>query len=250
MTTAGERQAAIEMHGLSRRYGRRWALANVSLRIPRGASVMLAGRNGSGKSTLLRVLATAIRPDAGSAAIEGFDLVDQRDEVRRRTTLLGHYAYTYDALSALQNLEITDRMLGRSTSRAALRELLGEVGLADRADDAVSGFSAGMRKRLSIARVLMQLEPAGARPGASVVFLDEPYNQLDPPGFRFVDRLFERLRERGATVVVATHLIERGAAICELGMVLEAGRLTWSGPAANLPREGGLQAAGLAEGVA
>lgn len=241
---------AIETRGLSRRYGRRWALANVSLRIPAGTSVLLAGRNGSGKSTLLRVLSTAIHPDAGSAAIDGFDLVAHREQVRRRITLLGHYSYSYDALSALQNLEITSRMLGGGAPRAALREVLAEVGLADRGDDAVAGFSAGMRKRLSIARILLQLEPRGSHPGTSVVFLDEPYNQLDPPGFRFVDRLFERLRDRGATVVVATHLLERSAALCSLGIVLEEGRLIWSGPAADLPREGGLQPASLTEGVA
>ena len=247
MTMDGQNGIAIEARDLSRRYGRRWALANVALRIPRGASVMLAGRNGSGKSTLLRVLSTAIRPDRGNAKIEGFDLLSQRAEVRKRTALLGPYTNSYEALSPLQNLTITANILGLPTTRAELLELLDQVGLAERSDDSVSGFSAGMKKRLSIARVLLQVEMEG---GASVVFLDEPYNQLDPPGFRFVDRLFERLRERGATVVVATHLIERGAAICDLGMVLEAGRLTWSGPAADLPREGGLQSAGLAEGVA
>ncbi len=238
---------AIEARELSRRFGRRWALINIALRVPRGASVMLAGRNGSGKSTLLRVLSTAIRPDRGTATIEGFDLLAARGEVRRRTALLGHWANTYEALSAVQNLEITAAMLGMKVHRGELLTLLDRVGLAERADDAVSGFSAGMRKRLSIARVLLQVEGEG---GASVVFLDEPYNALDPPGFRFVDHLFATLKARGATVVMATHLIERGAAICDRGVVLEAGRLTWEGPASELPSRGGLEPAILAEGVA
>ncbi|HEY0788415.1 MAG TPA: ATP-binding cassette domain-containing protein, partial [Thermoanaerobaculia bacterium] len=165
----------------------------------------------------------------------------------RRTALLGHWANTYEALSAVQNLEITAGMLGTKIHRPELLALLDRVGLAERADDAVSGFSAGMRKRLSIARVLLQVEGEG---GASVVFLDEPYNALDPPGFRFVDHLFATLRARGATVVRATHLIERGAALCDRGIVLEGGRLAWEGPASELPSRGGLEPAILAEGVA
>ncbi|HVR42027.1 MAG TPA: ABC transporter ATP-binding protein, partial [Thermoanaerobaculia bacterium] len=248
LSETGDGGFAIEASGLSRRYGRRWALANVSLEVPRGASVLLAGRNGSGKSTLLRLLATAIRPDRGTARIEGFDLVSGRDQVRRRTALLGHHANTWEALTALQNLAITADVLGRGRGRDELMPLLDEVGLADRADDAVGSFSAGMRKRLSIARMLLQVE--GEPSPASVVLLDEPYNQLDPPGFRFVDRMFERLRARGATMVIATHLIERGAGLCDLGIVLEGGRVRWSGRAADLPSQGGLEPAALAAGVA
>jgi ABC-2 type transport system ATP-binding protein len=118
--------------------------------------------------------------------------------------------------------------------------LLEEVGLAERAGDPVATFSAGMRKRLSLARTLLQ--------EASVVLLDEPYGALDPPGFRLVDRFFSLLRQRGTTVLVATHLLERGAALCDRGIVLEGGRLAWTGAARDLPREGGLQAAGLPEG--
>ena len=247
MTRSSDSSAAIEASQLSRRYGRRWALANVSFAIPRGASVLLAGRNGSGKSTLLRVLSTAIRADRGVARIDGLDIRSDRFEVRKRIALLGHYTNTYDALSAYQNLAISASLLGLPDSRSALMPLLEEVGLAERADDAIAGFSAGMRKRISIARVLLQVE---AEDGASVIFLDEPYNQLDPPGFRFVDGMFRRLKEKGATVMMATHLIDRGAKLCDLGMVLEGGRMIWSGPAGELPAHGGLEPAILTEGVA
>lgn len=232
----------MEAAGLSRRYGRRWALVDVTLQLPRGSALMVAGRNGSGKSTLLRVLATAIRADRGRGRVAGFDLRAERDEVRRRTALLAHPAYTYEALSALENLRITARFLSREARREALVPVLEEVGLAERADDAVETFSAGMRKRLSLARVLMQ--------EAEVVLLDEPYGQLDPPGFRFVDRLFGRLRQRGSTVVMATHLLERGADLCDQGLVLESGRVAWTGPAADLPGQAALSADGLAEGAA
>jgi len=221
---------AVEAAGLSRRYARRWALVDVTLRVPRGSALMVAGRNGSGKSTLLRVLATAIRPTRGSARVAGFDLVADPDDVRRRTALLGHASYTYDALTALENLRITARFLRRPHTRDALLALLEDVGLAERADDAVETFSAGMRRRLALARVLMQ--------EAEVVLLDEPYGQLDPPGFRLVDRLLGRLREGGRSVLMATHLLERGADLCDDALVLEAGRVAWAGPAADLNARG------------
>jgi ABC-type multidrug transport system ATPase subunit len=84
-----------------------------------------------------------------------------------------------------------------------------------------------MRKRLSLARTLLQDAP--------VVLLDEPYGQLDPPGFRLVDGLLGRLKDSGRTVLMATHLLERGGAVCDQAVVLEQGRLVWSGPAAQVP---------------
>jgi len=231
---------AVEARGVCRRYGRRWALVDVSFDVPRGTTLMVAGRNGSGKSTLLRVLTTAIRADRGTARIEGHDIHHAKPAVRARIALLTHQSYLYEALTALENLQVVARFLSRDARPPALVPLLEEVGLAERARDPVATFSAGMRKRLSLARALLQ--------GAPVVLLDEPYGELDPPGFRLVDRCLSLLRRRGTTVLLATHLLERGAALCDRGIVLEGGRLAWSGPARDLPREGGLEAAGLPEG--
>ena len=233
---------AIEADGLSRRYGRRWALADVSFRSRRGTATLVAGRNGSGKSTLFRLLATAIAPTTGSATIDGLDITTNVEEVRRHVALLAHHAHTYESLTAFQNLEVSARHLGTGTERDRLMDILNSVSLADRADDPVSTFSAGMRKRVSIARLLLQ--------DATVVMLDEPYAQLDPAGFKLIDRLFERMRDRGTTVLLSTHLLDRGAAMCEEGMLLRDGRLIWSGRAADLPAEGALEIAGMPEEVA
>jgi heme exporter protein A len=167
-------------------------------------------------------------------SVEGLDISDRRDEVRRRVGLLSHASYLYEALTALDNLRVAARFLGRDARRPALLEELRAMGLADRADDPVSTFSAGMRKRLTFARVLLQ-QP-------SLVLLDEPYGQLDPPGFRLVDDVVRGLRARGATVVMATHQLERGAALCDHGLVLERGRVAWTGPAGDLPARGVLAA--------
>jgi heme exporter protein A len=219
--------AAVEASGLCRRYGRRWALWDVGFTVARGARVMLTGRNGSGKSTLLRVLATALHADRGTARVLGHDVHADREAVRRRMALLGHHSYHYEALSARENLEVAARFLARDGSSAALLKSLEQVGLAARADDPVASFSAGMRKRLSLARVLLQ-EP-------ELVLLDEPYGELDPAGFALVDSLLETLRARGATVLMATHLLERGRALCEDALALENGQIVYAGPASALP---------------
>ena len=111
------RDLAVETTDLGRRYGRRWALAQVTLAVPAGARVMVTGRNGSGKSTLLRVLSTAIRADRGSARVAGHDVRRERAQVRRRVALLGHHSYHYEAFTALENLTAVARFLGSPPDR-------------------------------------------------------------------------------------------------------------------------------------
>jgi heme exporter protein A len=206
---------AVAASNLARRYGRRWALADVSFQLARGAVMMVSGRNGSGKTTLLRILSTAIHPDAGNASVGGYDVKTQRDEIRRSSALLSHYSYLYESLSAKENLEIVARFSGATLHSAA--SALDRVGLAERANDPVSTFSAGMRKRLSFARVLLQ------KP--SIAFLDEPFGQLDPEGFALIEEVVAELKSSGATVMIATHQIERVARIADVHLALENGRV-------------------------
>ena len=208
-------ELAVDAQHLGRRYGRRWALADVTVQVPVGRLVMLAGRNGSGKSTLLRVLSTAIRPDLGTARVLGFDLVREREDVRRGVALLSHYSYLYEALTPRENLEVAADHLGLSRER--IHPLLQRVALDTRANDPVATFSAGMRKRLSFARVLLQTP--------RLVMLDEPYGQLDPEGFKLVDEVVGELKASGATVIMATHQVERVAKMADQTITLEAGRV-------------------------
>ena len=205
----------IEAERLARRYGRRWALAGVTFRVEPGEVLIVAGANGSGKSTLLRILATAIRADAGTLRIGGFDVVSHREDVRRMTALLGHASYLYEQLTARENLDVFAAHLG--SGRELVTPLLERVGLASRDRDAVATFSAGMRKRLSFARLLLQ------RP--HVALLDEPYGQLDPEGFALVDEIVRDLRAGGATVIMATHQLERGRSLGDAVLSLEAGQV-------------------------
>jgi len=215
----------IEVQNLARRYGRRWALSDVSFQLAGGAVLMLAGPNGSGKSTLLRTIATAVRPDGGSARVGGFDVVTDREDVRKLVAFLSHASYLYDSLSARENLAIVADHLG--IPRTGIAALLDRVALGRRAEDPVATFSAGMRKRLSFARVLLQ-EPR-------VALLDEPYGQLDPEGFDLVDDVVRELKSGGTTVIFATHQLERAAASADDALLLEAGRVAWRGKASEVP---------------
>ncbi len=216
--------AGVEAKNLAHRYGRRWALADVSFSLAGGAVMMVAGPNGSGKTTLLRTLATAVRPDGGSALVGGFDVVREREDVRKILALLSHASYLYDSLTARQNLAVVADHLGHS--RAGIEALLDRVNLGKRADDTVATFSAGMRKRLSFARVLLQ-EPR-------VALLDEPYGQLDPEGFVLVEDVVRELKAGGTTVIIATHQLARAASVAGEAMLLEAGRVKWRGKASEV----------------
>ena len=214
----------IQVENLARRYGRRWALSDVTFQVRPGSVVMVAGRNGSGKSTLFRVLSTAIRPDRGRALVGGFNVLNEREDVRKITALLSHYSYLYESLSARENLNVVAGHLG--IGRNGIMSLLERVNLAGRADDPVSTFSAGMRKRVSFARVLLQ-EP-------KVVMFDEPYGQLDPEGFVLVDEVVRELKAKGTTVLIATHQLERGASLADDAVLLDAGRVIWTGAARDV----------------
>jgi heme exporter protein A len=148
-------------------------------------------------------------------SVGGFDVVRHREDVRHMTAILSHASYLYESLTAKENLHVVADHL--RVRRDGVMAALEQVGLATRADDAVSTFSAGMRKRLSFARVLLQ--------SPRVVLLDEPYGALDPAGFELVDDVIRDLKSRGATILMATHQWERGGRLADAKLVLEGGRV-------------------------
>lgn len=208
----------VEALRLGRRHGSRWTLKGVDLQVHRGQLLMVAGSNGSGKTTLLRLISQAWLPSAGKLRLFG---EPAHPEAAARMALLSHADYLYDELSAWENLQLLVR-LGPPRSGDP-RAILAEVGLEKRADEPVKNFSAGMRKRLALARLLWK------RP--EIVLLDEPYGQLDPSGALLIDSLFRRFRQEGTTVLVATHQVQRVAPFCDAAIVMAEGRLDWSGPA-------------------
>ncbi|MFB1484780.1 heme ABC exporter ATP-binding protein CcmA [Corallococcus sp. RDP092CA] len=207
---------ALALHDVSKRYGRRWALARLTYALPAGRSLLLTGHNGSGKTTLLRLVATALGPTAGRVEVLGRDAVKEREAVRREVALLSHASFLYEDLTAQQNLLVLGRLLGVDAPRDVADALLHRVGLTRRTDSPVRGFSAGMRKRLAIARLLMK--------APALALLDEPFGELDPAGIVDMERVIAELKAAGTTVVLATHLIEQGLSLCEERLHLQDGR--------------------------
>lgn len=216
---------AVRADALSRGFGDRWALAGVNLRMRAGSSLLLAGHNGAGKTTLLRILAGLLRPTSGTVLIGGVDPSKDLRGARRKVALVAHQGQHYLDLSAGENLALVAGLLGRTDAEAA--SALDRVSLTDRSDDAVRTFSAGMRKRLAFARILLQ--------APDVVLLDEPWGQLDPAGFRFVDELLAEFCAAGRAVIVATHLVDRAGRLLEHGLLLDGGKPVWVGTAGELP---------------
>jgi len=214
----------LHVDDLSRRYGRRWALIHVTVEVAAGQGCMLVGPNGSGKSTLIKCLATALSPHRGAVRLDGTDLWASRGELRRSIAYLGHQAHVYDDLSGAENLEVWARLGGYTPDIPAL---LQRVGLDPERPDPVRTFSAGMRRRIALARMLLK--------SPKLVLLDEPFTALDPPGRELMLSVARQLKEQGAALVMATHLPSVASRVCERALALEAGRVTYDGPAEELP---------------
>jgi heme exporter protein A len=205
---------ALDVLDVSKRFGAHWALARVSFQLPRGGALLLTGHNGSGKTTLLRLIATALRPSSGRLTVLGLDAATAQEEIRARVGLLSHAHFVYDDLAGLENLEVLARLLGRP--RGSARDALSRVGLDPRDDRPVRFYSAGMRKRLALARLFLK--------APELALLDEPFGELDPEGIADVERAVKELRAAGTTLVLATHQIQQGLSLCDQRLHLETGR--------------------------
>ncbi len=209
------RPPSVQTTDLARLFAGSPALAGVSLRVDAARTIALLGANGAGKTTLLRLLATAIRPSYGRAEVDGLDLGRDPHLVRERVAYLSHATGLYDDLTARENLQFAATMLGTPDAAARVERALGDVALLDRAADRVRDFSAGMRKRLALGRILLGQ--------ASLVLLDEPYAALDTAGMEIVDQLLVAWREAGVSVLIASHATDRLAPLLDGRVVLERG---------------------------
>jgi heme exporter protein A len=210
---------AIELDGVGRAYGERAALVGVTLTVEAGQTLVVFGPNGAGKSTLLRVLATLLRPTAGTAKLFGCEIPREAWKVRGRVGLLGHEPLLYRELSARQNLRYHARL--HQVPAARIDELLDAVGLARRADDPVSTYSRGMVQRAALARAVLH-EP-------DLLLLDEPRANLDPAAAEALEPLLA-----GRTRVITSHDPTGGLAEADIALGLRAGRAALLAPAAEV----------------
>jgi heme exporter protein A len=195
---AGE--AALEIVGLVRRFGEREALAGVDVTLARGGTLAVFGPNGAGKTTLLRVIASLLRPHAGSVRVLGHELPRDAFAVRPLVGFLGHDPLLYRELTGRENLAFYARLYGVEDSERRIVELLAQVGVEARADERIATLSRGTVQRLAVCRAVLH------RP--SLLLLDEPRAGLDPDAIELVEPLIGR--GCGATRVLVTHDLESG----------------------------------------
>ena len=214
--------AAIELERLERRYGERVALSGVSARVAPGQTLAVLGANGAGKTTLLRVLATLLRPHAGSCRVLGHELPGGAGEVRGRVGYLGHDPLLYRDLTGRENLRYQARLHGVSGDRVDDR--LAAVGLGRRADEPVGELSKGMVQRLAVARATLH-DP-------DVLLLDEPRANLDPGAAEQLEPLIGRAS--GRTRVLVTHDVEGGLAEADVALGLRGAGQAFALPAGDV----------------
>jgi heme exporter protein A len=210
---------AIELEGLTRRYGERVALRDVTLSLPTGATLVVFGPNGAGKSTLLRVLSTLLRPHAGTARVLGRALPQEGWAIRGRIGLLGHAPLLYRDLTGRENLAFHARLHDVPLARADA--LIDQVGLAARAGDKVHTYSRGMVQRLAVCRAVLH-DP-------ELLLLDEPRANLDPAAREIVEPLIGAAS--GRTRVLTSHDPAGGLADADLALGLRDGAAALLAPA-------------------
>jgi oleandomycin transport system ATP-binding protein len=219
---------AIHAEGLTKHFGETTALDGIDLSVPEGTVLGVLGPNGAGKTTAVRILATLLRPDAGTATVAGHDVVKDPTAVRRSIGLTGQYASVDEQLTGRENLELFARLLDltRPDARARAAELLGQFGLDDAADRRAKTYSGGMRRRLDLAASLV------GRP--AVIFLDEPTTGLDPSKRDDVWTMVRLLTSEGTSVLLTTQYLEEADALADAITVIDHGRVIAHGTAAEL----------------
>ncbi|WP_026075223.1 daunorubicin resistance protein DrrA family ABC transporter ATP-binding protein [Cellulomonas massiliensis] len=209
----------IEAEGLVKHFGGTKALQGVDLSVRRGTVLGVLGPNGAGKTTSVRILSTLLTPDAGSARINGFDVVRDAERVRQSIGLTGQYASVDEDLTGRQNLVLFGTLLelGRAGARARAAELLEWFDLTDAADRPAKTYSGGMRRRLDLAASLV------GRP--DVIFLDEPTTGLDPAKREDMWDVVRSLVADGSTVLLTTQYLEEADALADEITVIDHGRV-------------------------
>lgn len=211
----------IEIIDLWKTFGPVAALRGVNLTVRLNERVAVMGPNGSGKSTLVRVLATMLRPSAGTVRIAGLDTQRQTLEARQRIGVVCHETFLYGELTALENLDFYARLHGLANPRERAREQLRLMGLEAQADVLERALSRGMQQRLALARALIHEPP--------VLLLDELDTGLDQQWTAFLVDLLNRAAAQGRTVLLTTHNLERSLDLADRLVILDRGRIVFTG---------------------
>jgi ABC-2 type transport system ATP-binding protein len=216
--------SVIETQGLGKSFGEVQALKSLDLAVPKNSITGFLGPNGAGKTTTIRLLLGLNRPSTGSARVFGQDIVEESLEIRRRVGYLAQSPRFYDDMTARETLRFSARFFFRGPKakiEARVSDMLDLVGLSEKADRPMRGFSGGERQRLGIAQAQIN-DP-------ELLILDEPAAALDPMGRHAVLRIMEQLRER-ATIFYSTHILDDVQRVSDRVVILNRGELIAQGP--------------------
>lgn len=217
---------AIRVRGLEKSYGKLNVLRGVDFDVTRGSIFALLGSNGAGKTTLVKILCTLLKPDAGGASINGFDIAKQASEAREAISLTGQFAAVDEILSGRENLMLVARLRHLDDPGKVADDLLARFSLIDAGARKVSTYSGGMRRRLDIAMSLIGNPP--------VVFLDEPTTGLDPQARIEVWQTVKDLARNGTTVLLTTQYLDEAEQLADRIAILHEGRIIVNGTLAEL----------------
>ncbi|MCX6843986.1 MAG: ABC transporter ATP-binding protein [candidate division WOR-3 bacterium] len=220
----------ISARAISKSYGDRKAVDGLNLTVESGAFFGFLGPNGAGKTTTIRMLTGVLRPDSGMITIDGHDSRD-RQHIASVIGVVPESRGFYDWMSGEEYLDFFAALYRIGDRGRAVRQLLADVGLADRGRTAIGTYSRGMKQRLGLARALVN--------SPRILFLDEPTLGLDPRGQEDVQQLLKRLNEGGVTVFYSSHLLPEVAHLCSVIAVINRGRLAAEGTLAELQRKTG-----------
>lgn len=218
----------ISLRGASKSFGTTEVLRDLDLTVERGSVFALLGPNGAGKTTLINILSTLVSPDSGTATVAGFDVVTQREQVKRVISVTGQSAAVDEVLTGEENLRMMGRLSGLSAAESARRatELLERFDLVDAARKRVKTYSGGMRRRLDLGISLLLTPP--------VVFLDEPTTGLDTRSRQDLWDVIRSLAANGTTILLTTQYLEEADQLADRIAVLEHGQIVAEGTPAEL----------------
>ena len=221
-------ETAIQVKGLKKSFKTTDVLKEVNFEVEKGSIFALLGSNGAGKTTIVKILTTLLKPDGGTAAVNGFDVAAKPDSVGQSISLTGQFAAVDEILTGRENLIMIAKLRHLKNPQQVADDLLKRFGLTDAADRRVSAYSGGMRRRLDIAMSLI------GKP--QLIFLDEPTTGLDPEARIEVWKTVKELTEGGTTVFLTTQYLEEAEQLADQIAILHEGRIIVSGTLEELKR--------------
>ena len=239
--TLPQDDTVIEIKGLTRSFGNHLALGGIDLKIERGKTLAIFGPNGAGKTTLIKILATIMKPSSGEILVNGLNLKENAEKICPGIGFVTHQTFLYSNLTAYENLRFYCQMYDVHGFKERIRQVATMVGMESRLYDKVSTLSRGMQQRLSLARALLH-NPA-------IMLLDEPETGLDQQAISMLWAALKKEEAAGRTIILTSHSLERGLAVCDQVVILNQGKIVYQKPSKGLGLAGLRQAYMYSMGV-